>query len=87
MDEKNFNAALNIVEMNIVVGDVDDATAVINTAGLIADIASVLGGNDRVREAAQRVIAQWETPNWKLTEPTASIINDLKQALAGDDDL
>lgn len=31
--------------------------------------------------AAQAVIDQWDTPNWKLDEPTAAIINGLRQAL------
>lgn len=35
-----------------------------------------------VIEAAKAVIAQWDTPNWKLVEPTAAKINTLRSALA-----
>lgn len=28
--------------------------------------------------AAKAVIAQWDTPNWKLTEPTAKLIEALR---------
>jgi hypothetical protein len=32
-------------------------------------------------EAAKAVVAQWDTPNWKLTEPTGSIVNRLRSAI------
>lgn len=32
--------------------------------------------------AAKAVIAQWETPNWKLTEPTAKFMSDLRDAIS-----
>jgi hypothetical protein len=37
---------------------------------------------DRLAEAAKEVIEQWETPNWKLTEPTATYMNKLMNTLA-----
>lgn len=37
-----------------------------------------------LREAAQAVVDQWDTPNWKLTEATGHIINRLRRALAGE---
>ena len=37
---------------------------------------------DRLAEAANAVIDQWETPNWKLTEPTATCIHALRNTLA-----
>ena len=37
---------------------------------------------DRLAEAANEVIDQWETPNWKLTEPTATYMNKLMNTLA-----
>ena len=37
---------------------------------------------DRLAEAANVVIDQWETPNWKLTEPTATCMNTLRNTLA-----
>lgn len=33
-------------------------------------------------EAAKAVVAQWETPNWKLTEHTGSLIYRLRAAIA-----
>lgn len=30
---------------------------------------------------AKAVIAQWDTPNWKLNQPTADLINALRQAV------
>lgn len=38
---------------------------------------------DEVRRAAEAVIRQWDTPNWKLREPTGAIIENLRRALAG----
>lgn len=37
---------------------------------------------DRLAEAANAVIDQWDTPNWKLTEPTATCMNTLRNTLA-----
>jgi len=36
---------------------------------------------DRLAEAAKEVIEQWETPNWKLTEPTATYMNTLRNTI------
>ena len=36
---------------------------------------------DRLAEAANAVIDQWETPNWKLTEPTATYMNTLRNTI------
>jgi hypothetical protein len=33
-------------------------------------------------EALRAIIAQWDTPNWKLTESTGTIINQARQTLA-----
>lgn len=33
-------------------------------------------------EAAKAVVAQWETPNWNLTEHTGSLIYRLRAAIA-----
>lgn len=32
--------------------------------------------------AAKAVIAQWDTPNWKLDQPTGELINRLRIAVA-----
>ncbi|MDR9813056.1 hypothetical protein [Rhizobium hidalgonense] len=32
--------------------------------------------------AAKAVIAQWDTPNWKLTEPTAKLIEALRAVVS-----
>ena len=37
---------------------------------------------DRLAKAAKAVIDQWETPNWKLTEPTAAHMNTLRNTIA-----
>ena len=31
--------------------------------------------------AAQAVIDRWDTPNWKDVEPTAKVINELREVL------
>ena len=36
---------------------------------------------DRLAKAANAVIDQWETPNWKLTEPTATYMHALRNTL------
>jgi hypothetical protein len=36
---------------------------------------------DRLAEAANAVIDQWETPNWRLRESTAKYMNTLRNAL------
>lgn len=36
---------------------------------------------DRLAEAANAVIDQWDTPNWKLTEPTATYMNTLRNTI------
>lgn len=36
---------------------------------------------DRLAEAANAVIDQWESPNWKLTEPTATYMNTLRNTI------
>jgi hypothetical protein len=32
--------------------------------------------------AAKAVVEQWDTPNWKLEQPTASLINALRSVIA-----
>lgn len=36
---------------------------------------------DRLADAAKAVVDQWETPNWKLTEPTATYMNTLTNTI------
>lgn len=38
--------------------------------------------NGDLLRAARAVLAQWDTPNWKLTEPTGKLIADLRTAVA-----
>lgn len=45
LDEKALAAARELVEANIVSGDIDDETAVVTVAGLIGDIAATLPAN------------------------------------------
>jgi hypothetical protein len=33
-------------------------------------------------EALRGIITQWDTPNWRLTESTGTIINQARQTLA-----
>lgn len=33
-------------------------------------------------DAAKAVVAQWDSPNWKLNQPTGELINDLRAAIA-----
>lgn len=37
---------------------------------------------DRLATSARNVIAQWDTPNWKLTQSTAEFINALRDSVA-----
>jgi len=32
-------------------------------------------------KAAKAILVQWDTPNWKLTEPTAELMQDLRHAV------
>jgi hypothetical protein len=43
--------------------------------------ADLLGKLDRIKRAANNVILQWDSPSWKLTEPTAGVIYRLRDAL------
>jgi hypothetical protein len=43
--------------------------------------ADLLGKLDRIKRAANNVILQWDSPSWKLTEPTAGVIHKLRDAL------
>ncbi len=36
---------------------------------------------DRLADAANAVIDQWDTPNWKITEPTATYMNALRNTI------
>ena len=36
---------------------------------------------DRLAGVANAVIDQWESPNWKLTEPTATYMNALRNTI------
>ena len=37
--------------------------------------------SDKVIAAAEAILEQWDTPNWKLTETTAKLMNDLRKAI------
>lgn len=37
-----------------------------------------------LRGALQTIIDQWDSPNWKLTEPTAEIIGRARRSLSGE---
>ena len=37
---------------------------------------------DQLLEAAKAVVARWETPSWKDTEPTAVVINKLRNVIS-----
>lgn len=41
-----------------------------------------LSGTTQLREAAQAVVARWDTPAWKDAEPTGNAINRLRAQLA-----
>jgi hypothetical protein len=41
----------------------------------------LLGKLERIKRAAENVILQWDSPSWKLTEPTAGVIYRLRDAL------
>jgi hypothetical protein len=49
---------------------------------LEAEILRLRSENARIRKAAEAVIQQWDTPNWKLQEPTAKFINALRAELS-----
>lgn len=36
---------------------------------------------DKMIEAAKAVLTQWDTPDWKLTEPTAKLMEELRKAV------
>ncbi|QIG76655.1 hypothetical protein EVC28_031 [Rhizobium phage RHph_I1_23] len=39
---------------------------------------------EAIEGAAKAVIAQWDTPNWKLTEPTAKLIESLRAVVSSE---
>jgi len=49
---------------------------------LADEIIRLRSENARIRKAAEAVIQQWDTPNWKLQEPTAKFINALRAELS-----
>lgn len=51
-----------------------------------ASPSGVKAGVTELRAAAQAVIDQWDTPNWKLDVPTGTIINRLRAALGVGDE-
>lgn len=53
-----------------------------------AKLSALEAENRKLREAGRAVVDQWDTPNWKLTEATAPIMNRLRVALTtgGTDD-
>lgn len=42
--------------------------------------AQARGEMERLQNAALAVLNQWDTPNWKLTEPTGKFMADLRAA-------
>jgi hypothetical protein len=49
---------------------------------LCNEIESLRADKAELIEALRSIIAQWDTPNWKLTESTGTIINQARQTLA-----
>jgi hypothetical protein len=49
--------------------------------GLIEAIATLRAEKAELTEALRAIITQWDTPNWKLTESTGTIINQARQTL------
>ncbi len=45
----------------------------------------LLGKLIRIKIAAENVILQWDSPSWKLTEPTAGVIYRLRNAIGMDE--
>jgi asparagine synthetase B (glutamine-hydrolysing) len=46
-----------------------------------ADQTRLLLELDRLKQAAKAVVQRWDQPSWKDTEPTAAVINKLRNAL------
>lgn len=44
-------------------------------------ILSILDRLEQLEKAAQAVVERWDTPLWKDVEPTAGVINRLRNAL------
>lgn len=44
-------------------------------------LVDLLNGFERIREAALAVVQRWDQPSWKDAEPTAAVINKLRNAL------
>jgi hypothetical protein len=47
-----------------------------------SELESLRAERDALVEALRSIIAQWDTPNWKLTESTGTIINQARQTIA-----
>jgi hypothetical protein len=45
----------------------------------------LLGKLERIKIAAENVMLQWDSPSWKLTEPTAGVIYCLRNAIGMDE--
>jgi len=59
------------------------AQSLVDLAQALADHAKPIADErDEYREALEAIIAQWDTPNWKLTEPTGAIIAKARAILA-----
>jgi len=49
---------------------------------LVRDLAEARKQRDTLAEAAQAVVDRWDAPTWKDLEPTAKVMNALRNALA-----
>jgi DNA repair exonuclease SbcCD ATPase subunit len=47
-----------------------------------SELATLRAEKAELVEALRSIITQWDTPNWKLTESTGTIINQARQTLA-----
>jgi hypothetical protein len=45
----------------------------------------LFGKLERIKIAAENVMLQWDSPSWKLTEPTAGVIYRLRNAIGMDE--
>ena len=53
-----------------------------DVSGIDCADARLIAAAPDLLEAAEAVVKQWDTPNWKLTEHTATFINALRAAIA-----
>jgi type II secretory pathway component PulK len=59
-----------------------EAALIVERDKLLDQLAAERAIADRLADDATEVIDQWETPNWKLTESTATYMNALRNSLS-----